>query len=1295
MARKRTLTLAEDRRARVPFAVVGALLMVTSASVIYVLQQESEADQVIDQGKIISKTESALQTEIQAAAQESLELAGEKPVTKTSNTPAGKALAAGGSGGVFKQYTKLRFYLTLQQKIHKIEQEHSQRFGGRNITVRIGLPETKYTTSSIRQSINRVSIQRNDKSSNTPVEKITLDVGTVPIIVYRHGEEIGRKEVDLQTKAESPVFDLHEKTEEFDRRLQGIEGKLYGPLYAITYGKGGIERVLGDIDDEQFFARIITLIEMKEFTNLLVRREQFNTFGTAASGSDDIAAGGGCLGTYYAARFTGAFTGEHIPPTEITCVLLREQVRQQQFTAGKTLPGRLNNMARNQTGNGVGSLDPLSRTGTFKRSAVARIAFRNVTGQSFSVPDNIDKVRERYRNNTNGSIMGAAVWGSGDSRNQVKGVIEDIYTVGSSVTDVYRTGDTLNASAERRVVNTGSIQVVNVEDGNRNGIEKRVTVELPVDIRETTETKTTTKSVTFGATIAVGPTASKWATVEERGIKNPYASSFYRYTVGGIDRYHPSFAGASNKAVGAVSTGSSSSSEIERVLANEINTSAIITQGRFKAAVADVVTSRGTVKHTEITTKPQRKQFRDWLKTELRKTHERVLSEDATVDLTTKQQLTKEDPFADLRLPQHKANELIYSGVGNKYPTAADKARAELRKRYIDTLHWYINETTRKRNEYVDRVTRKVGDKNASDSHINLSRHFDRIENARDFSVQDLMVPAENKAQKYRLNTEPDWLTEIPQDQTTISGVKPRGEIREDPESITHSSLAMRKLTPLPSPGFPIVPFPPWWYVSINQWSTDVKAEYASFAVKPYSTEKEVANTSYVRRPQPVPLEINGHYRRVGRVEALGFSADNYMVGIMPGYKPMKDGSLGIGDRIIDANFVVECTQSWPHVGVGHRQGGFGIRDPATCPSLGPWGDMIYQGANVFGFGGFRRNMRNRIRQKMRRMTGDRRTPLNRPRYRGPLIDRLFNWNAPLDRPWKRRLRSVARTIREDGRDLAVGRLVDVGLAARMDMEAYNKEIICPMDKPDRTGCDDNQLEVRTLNSDGDPVVVINSVRRTKGLDRSLVIDTRPESAAKSGIPQSVKSALEKTAKTQNSSGGKQVHYHVRKHNGEYKVKLQNGSIRDMSFLNSTPRLIQTSIDVIEPTPGGGNTAPLLAISYKGKRFFIAFDEQSTTVDWDHVKTQIGGPNTKVDVFIGSKTSHDAVSGSIAPRSAVVTTQQQNPNITCTPSGRIPTEIYISNAGDRHDYRVSEEWWLFGPSSSPTTHCEASTSPVP
>ena len=154
-------------RGRVPFALVGVLLLLTSTTLAVTVVPQTgndrpEIDRAMDDATAIAVTE------LRGAADEAATNAASAPVTRPAKTNVGRALD---EDRPFRDALRLRIYLRAVERLEGTETTHG------NTTVRVSLPRVEPTTRGYRNAIERVEIKQtgvDDAALSVEIEGVTL-----------------------------------------------------------------------------------------------------------------------------------------------------------------------------------------------------------------------------------------------------------------------------------------------------------------------------------------------------------------------------------------------------------------------------------------------------------------------------------------------------------------------------------------------------------------------------------------------------------------------------------------------------------------------------------------------------------------------------------------------------------------------------------------------------------------------------------------------------------------------------------------------------------------------------------------------------------------------------------------------------------------------------------------------------------------------------------------------------------------------------------------------------------------
>jgi len=218
-----------DDRGRVPFALIGVLLLVSSATLTTTIDParppaDSETEVVVE--RATATTQTALREAVSTASRE----AAANPVIEPANTTAGRVL---NDSSAFRDALRLRIYVAARERLAGV----TVRQG--SVTGTVSLPPTG-TERQLRAAKRRVEIERAD--SNGTAIRATLENVTVRSRVEDrvHSETTIAPTVVVAT----PVLAAHERVEAYQQRLDagitkpGLSQRLTAKLYALAWARG-------------------------------------------------------------------------------------------------------------------------------------------------------------------------------------------------------------------------------------------------------------------------------------------------------------------------------------------------------------------------------------------------------------------------------------------------------------------------------------------------------------------------------------------------------------------------------------------------------------------------------------------------------------------------------------------------------------------------------------------------------------------------------------------------------------------------------------------------------------------------------------------------------------------------------------------------------------------------------------------------------------------------------------------------------------------------------------------------
>lgn len=227
-------------RGRIPFALVGVLLLVSSAT-IAATNQPAAAPTEPAVSKAMDRATAESQTAIRSAAMEASRDAARSPVVERANTTAGRAL---NESTPFRDALRIRIYLAARERLDAID----RRRGGVRVTA--SLPSVE-DASRLRRAKRRVHVARADENGTT----MRVRIENVSVTATRNGRALTERHFSPTFVVGSPALALHDRVSAYQRKLDagvtepGLSQRLTAQLYALTWARGYAQYAGGPIEN--------------------------------------------------------------------------------------------------------------------------------------------------------------------------------------------------------------------------------------------------------------------------------------------------------------------------------------------------------------------------------------------------------------------------------------------------------------------------------------------------------------------------------------------------------------------------------------------------------------------------------------------------------------------------------------------------------------------------------------------------------------------------------------------------------------------------------------------------------------------------------------------------------------------------------------------------------------------------------------------------------------------------------------------------------------------------------------
>jgi hypothetical protein len=260
------VSLAADRRARVPFALVGVLLLVGSATLSASLAGGPSPRIDDSVGATMDRTTAATNTALREAVASAGRRAASDPVTTPANTTAGRVL---NDSTPYRDLLRIRVSLAAREALDSVTVQAGDVEGTAS------LPPIS-NASELRAAKRRVRIEPVEADENGGLR---VRIENVTVTAERDGRTVERERISPTLAVATPALALHERTERFEDRLNrgplepGLGRRLTARTYAVAWARGYAQYGRAPIEN------VVANRHVELATNGALLREQRTVFG--------------------------------------------------------------------------------------------------------------------------------------------------------------------------------------------------------------------------------------------------------------------------------------------------------------------------------------------------------------------------------------------------------------------------------------------------------------------------------------------------------------------------------------------------------------------------------------------------------------------------------------------------------------------------------------------------------------------------------------------------------------------------------------------------------------------------------------------------------------------------------------------------------------------------------------------------------------------------------------------------------------------------------------------------------
>jgi hypothetical protein len=222
--------LAEDRRGRVPFALVGVVLLVGAST--FGAAISTRGPDRVDRGVDVAMDRASAEATaaIRSAVAEAAREAASEPVTAPAETPYGQLLS---DATPFRDALRLRIYLRVRERLSVT------RYRRGDVTAVASLPGAT-TPAELRDGMARIEVRGVENGT-----ALRVTVRNLTVTARESGQVVASERRDRTVTVSTPVLTLHDRATAFETRLNrgpldgpGLGRRLSARLYPIAWARG-------------------------------------------------------------------------------------------------------------------------------------------------------------------------------------------------------------------------------------------------------------------------------------------------------------------------------------------------------------------------------------------------------------------------------------------------------------------------------------------------------------------------------------------------------------------------------------------------------------------------------------------------------------------------------------------------------------------------------------------------------------------------------------------------------------------------------------------------------------------------------------------------------------------------------------------------------------------------------------------------------------------------------------------------------------------------------------------------
>jgi len=262
-----------DRRGRIPFALIGVLLLVMSSAYALGVAEQGLVAEDRDVERAVERVDADATTALKTAAREAAHDAAAEPVTHPPTTAADGS-AAGDAvrpDSAFEDAFRIRLAIAAADALSAVETEVG------DVSASASVPAVEGSADDLESARERVTVE---PVANGTATRVTFT--EVRTVATRDERVVAERTENRTVVVAVPTLGAHERTERFERRLNagpvegpGLGRQLTASLYPMTWARGYAQYAGAPVQN------VLANRHVELSTNAGIVRTQRDVFGAA------------------------------------------------------------------------------------------------------------------------------------------------------------------------------------------------------------------------------------------------------------------------------------------------------------------------------------------------------------------------------------------------------------------------------------------------------------------------------------------------------------------------------------------------------------------------------------------------------------------------------------------------------------------------------------------------------------------------------------------------------------------------------------------------------------------------------------------------------------------------------------------------------------------------------------------------------------------------------------------------------------------------------------------------------